>query len=207
MSFLPINSGSKLYAAIRVTYPAGQTCTCSDGSRILKAKDTDGDWLFAVPRAGTWTVTSGDKSKTVEISREGQSVNVNLDESHIVLDGEGFAESVTMTALNGGSFKTVSGAVEIYGNGNGNAYFYTGDVDVSKFSLMKVRMKGNTYASFGLGGKTAAPMTYSVQPKANNVEETLSLDLSEVSGTYNPGIYINLYTPEICATVYEWWFE
>ena len=74
--------GGKVFAVIGATYPAGSTCTCSNGSKTLKAKDTSGQALFTIPEAGTWTVTavSGDKSasKAVEITAEGQVENVKL---------------------------------------------------------------------------------------------------------------------------------
>ena len=74
--------GAKLFAAIGVTYPEGSTCTCTNGTKTLKAKTTSGQWVFAIPEAGTWTVTATDgtntKSESVNITAEGQSVNVEL---------------------------------------------------------------------------------------------------------------------------------
>lgn len=73
---------SKAYAAIGVTYPAGSTCTCTNGSKTLTAKDTTGKALFVIPSAGTWTVkaVSGSKSasKAVSITAEGQVETVEL---------------------------------------------------------------------------------------------------------------------------------
>ena len=66
---------SKPYAVIGVTYPSGSTCTCTNGSKTLTAKDTTGKALFVIPSAGTWTVKavsgSKSKSKTVSITAEG----------------------------------------------------------------------------------------------------------------------------------------
>ena len=73
-----LSGGTKLFAAIGVTYPAGSTCTCSNGTKTLKAKNTSGQWVFAIPEAGTWTVTAGDKSRSVSITKEGQFESVNL---------------------------------------------------------------------------------------------------------------------------------
>lgn len=57
------------FAAIAVTYPAGSSCTCSSGTKTLRAKDTSGSCLFLIPSAGTWTVsyTNGSKSDSREI--------------------------------------------------------------------------------------------------------------------------------------------
>ncbi len=74
--------GSKGVASIVVSYPAGSTCTCTLGSKVLTAKDTSGKWVFGLPTTGSWVVkaVSGDKtaSKTVSITAEGQIENVEL---------------------------------------------------------------------------------------------------------------------------------
>ena len=70
------------YAVIGVTYPSGATCTCTNGSKTLTAKDTTGKALFVIPSAGTWTVKavkgSKSKSKAVSITAEGQVKTVTL---------------------------------------------------------------------------------------------------------------------------------
>lgn len=72
----------KLFAVIAVTYPEGSICTCSDGTKTMKAKDTSGKALFNVPSAGAWTVSCTDgsstASKAVSITTEGQSESVTL---------------------------------------------------------------------------------------------------------------------------------
>lgn len=73
---------SKVYAVISVTYPSGSTCTCTNGSKTLTAKDTTGKALFVIPSAGTWTVKavkgSQSASKAVSITAEGQVATVTL---------------------------------------------------------------------------------------------------------------------------------
>ena len=72
----------KLFAAIGVTYPAGSTLTCTNGTKTLTAKTTSGQWVFAIPETGTWTVTATDgintKSQSVSITKEGQFESVEL---------------------------------------------------------------------------------------------------------------------------------
>ena len=62
---------SKAFAVIGVTYPAGSTCTCTDGTKTLTLKDTGGQGFFLIPYAAVWTVTASDgtntKSQSVEI--------------------------------------------------------------------------------------------------------------------------------------------
>lgn len=74
-------AGARLRSVISVTYPEGGVCTCSNGTKTLKARGTSGKALFNVS-TGTWTVTATDgnktKSTTVSITEEGQTAEVNL---------------------------------------------------------------------------------------------------------------------------------
>lgn len=82
------NGSAKAFAAISVTYPAGFVCTCTDGSKTLKLKDTSGQGVFWIPYAGAWTVKCFDgadydssankKSAYVEVTSEGQSISITL---------------------------------------------------------------------------------------------------------------------------------
>ena len=67
---------------IRVTYPAGDTCTCKNGSTTLTANASDGITVFLVPNTGTWTltVTNGTKTatKTVSITATSRFASVTL---------------------------------------------------------------------------------------------------------------------------------
>ena len=77
-----VGGGISPFAFIFATYPAGSVCTCTDGSRTLKLKDTSGYGVFYPPYAGTWIVTATDGDSTasqpVEITTEGQNVSVQL---------------------------------------------------------------------------------------------------------------------------------
>ena len=55
-------------ATINVTYPAGSTCTATDGVTTLTAPDTSGTWAFAVPNAGTWKIVSGNYRRFLAIA-------------------------------------------------------------------------------------------------------------------------------------------
>lgn len=69
-------------ATINITYPAGSTCTCTDGTTTLTAPDTSGTWACIVPNAGTWTATSTSgtetDSKAIAITTDGQNTSVEL---------------------------------------------------------------------------------------------------------------------------------
>ena len=99
-------SSAKVYAVIGVTYPSGATCTCTNGSKTLTAKDTTGKALFVIPSAGTWTVTavSGSKSasKAVSITAEGQVENVVLAyEFFIFKNGSGLTSGYSVAGSGG----------------------------------------------------------------------------------------------------------
>lgn len=78
--------GSDTYAFIIVTYPAGSTCTASNGTTTLTAPDTSGSVVFDIPTPSStpesWTVTSTNgvntATETVSITYDGQSESVNL---------------------------------------------------------------------------------------------------------------------------------
>ena len=69
-------------ATINITYPAGSTCTCSDGTTTISAPDTSGTWTCIVPNAGTWTVAATDgvenTSESVSITTDGQIAAIEL---------------------------------------------------------------------------------------------------------------------------------
>lgn len=102
----------KIYAVIGVTYPSGSTCTCTNGSKTLTAKNTSGKAIFVIPSAGTWTVkaVSGSKStsKTVSITAEGQVETVVLAYELVLFDNG------DVTSLTGGWKATYS--FEDYGS-------------------------------------------------------------------------------------------
>ena len=65
-------------ATIHVTYPAGSTCTATDGVTILTAPDTSGTWDCVVPNAGTWTVSlDSGFAEAVEITDNGAEKTIN----------------------------------------------------------------------------------------------------------------------------------
>lgn len=86
-----VGGGAKAFALISVTYPAGSTCTCTDGTKTLTLKNTSGQGIFLIPYAATWTVTATNgtntKSQSVEITTEGQSVSMTLSYELVLFDG------------------------------------------------------------------------------------------------------------------------
>ena len=91
MIYVLSGGADKPYAVIGVTYPSGATCTCTNVSKTLTAKDTTGKALFVIPSAGTWTVKAvkGSKStsKAVSITTEGQVETITLIFELILFNG------------------------------------------------------------------------------------------------------------------------
>lgn len=92
-----VAGSGKLFAAIGVTYPAGSTVTCTNGTKTLTAKTTSGQWVFAIPEPKTlpetWTVTATDKadstktkSQSVSITKEGQFESVELSYALVIIE-------------------------------------------------------------------------------------------------------------------------
>ena len=63
--FNMVGGGSSGIAYIGVTYPAGSTCTATQGSIILTAENTNGSYVFCVPSVGDWVVSCTDGAMTV----------------------------------------------------------------------------------------------------------------------------------------------
>ena len=153
-------------ATINITYPAGSTCTCSDGTTTLSAPDTSGTWTCTVPNAGTWTVTSTSgtetDSKAVTITTDGQSVSVALsyflwlykdgDTCDAVSGGwsspvwahEDFSKVVTFNE------SSMQISTEVFGGSVGYGHVFTNSViDLSEISTLKFRITGIGATSSG----------------------------------------------------------
>ena len=71
----------EVFAFIKVTYPSGYTCTCSNGSQTIYAEDTSGSYAVGVPSAGRWTISCPGSSitpKYATIVTEGTVMSVTL---------------------------------------------------------------------------------------------------------------------------------
>lgn len=135
---------SKPYAVIGVTYPSGSTCTCTNGSKILTAKDTTGKAMFVIPSAGTWTVKavkgSKSKSKAVSITAEGQVETVVLVYETVLWEAGadqntaitgGLAANNTTYVKIGSSTVTITGECTYFGSGS-HAWSYSGNFYTKK---------------------------------------------------------------------------
>lgn len=214
-------------ATIHVTYPAGSTCTATDGVTTLTAPDTSGTWDCVVPNAGTWTVTVADNSrkKTIIVDNDGQTVNVDLTKYYLYKSGDvysdrtggwtsegiiwgGAASSVTPARFEADSILLIRGSsVPCVVTRNG--------IDLSGFGRLCMRYTiGATDNQTRFGVINSTEMAYgwgssdypaSVQiPVANN--GIVTVEVSGISSNL-PVAITNHSTVGTTMTVYEVWIE
>lgn len=189
----------KLFAAIGVTYPVGSAVTCTNGTKTLTAKTTSGQWVFAIPQAGTWTVTATDgtntKSQSVEITSEGQSVNVTLSyRLNLYTNG---VENVAWTTKSGLSnvvhVSKESTRLKFYTSENitgDEAAAYTPAIDLSSYN--EVHVIGTYDSASGitievLNSSDSVVATTSVSKTSNDLTAVL-----DVSGITETDVYVRI---------------
>lgn len=182
-------------ATINVTYPAGSTCTCSDGTTTLTAPNTSGSWTCIVYNAGTWTVTSTSgtetDSKAVTITTDGQSTSVELSyalflfkpnaPSDIIAGEWEMPVNSTVTAEAELTVKSVN-------NYNGDRTISArtkGQIDLTEYSTLQATCKAS-------GGSDTKLEVYSGSSVVASVAigtdlTTVTVDISALSGLHSIG--------------------
>ncbi len=208
------------YAVIGATYPAGSTCTCTNGTRTVTLKDTSGTGLFKIPYAGTWTVTATNGTDTVSqavtISVKGQVETVTLDYGlYIIKNGKiqsiGFSTqlrtSYSMTLTQG------SGSITLKST---NTAKYSGlaadsKIDVSKYTTLYCKATATKASSvrFGLYSSISSNQPSPVISTELGTAYTTvpTLDLSAMTGEYYVGIDVYANMSTATATVTDFWLE
>lgn len=182
-------------ATINITYPAGSTCTCSDGATTLSAPDTSGTWACIVPNAGTWTVTSTSgtetDSKDVTITTDGQSTSVELSyalflfkpnaPSDIIAGEWEMPANSTVTAEAELTVKSVNN----FNNGRIISARTKGQIDMTEYSTLQATCKAsggsNTKLEVYSGSSTVASTAI-----GTNLT-TVTVDISALSGLHSIG--------------------
>ena len=182
-------------ATINVTYPAGSTCTCSDGTTTLTAPNTSGSWTCIVYNAGTWTATAtdGDKSKSADvvITTDGQTESVTLLYiTYLFKDGE------TYDSLTGGWQGTVYAekqALQLIVQAGKTQNVYTkSKVDMTDYSTISVKTDANVpNVSLSLIIEDSIVASKPVaKAELNTASDEVSLDISNITGSH----FIRLYS-------------
>lgn len=182
-------------ATINITYPAGSTCTCSDGTTTLSAPDTSGTWACIVPNTGTWTVTSTSgtetDSKSVTITTDGQSISVELSyalflfkpnaPSDIIAGEWEMPANSTVTAEAELTVKSVNN----FGGGRIISVRTKGQIDLTEYSTLQATCKAS-------GGSDTKLEVYSGSPVVASTAigtdlTTVTVDISALSGLHSIG--------------------
>ena len=190
---------AKAFAVIGVTYPAGYVCTCSDGIKTLKLKDTGGQGFFLIPYAGVWTVTATDgtntKAQSVEITSEGQSESVALNYAVDIFNG---GATVPFTARNAKNATVAIGDTLLF-QGNGEAYdkgalaYTTNKINITDYNSIVFEGSFTQVIDSNADRSRAGIMEAAAQSQQNWIASTIldttnnswTLDISSITGSYH----------------------
>lgn len=182
-------------ATINITYPAGSTCTCSDGTTTLSAPDTSGTWACIVPNAGTWTVTSTSgtetDSKAATITTDGQSTSVELSYALFLFKPNAPSDIIAgewEMPANSAVTAEAELTVKSVNNFNGNRIISArtkGQIDLTEYSTLQATCKAS-------GGSNTKLEVYSGSSVVASVAigtdlTTVTVDISALSGLHSIG--------------------
>lgn len=197
-------AGARLRSVIAVTYPEGSVCTCSNGTKTMKAKDTSGKALFNVA-VGEWTVTATDgsstASKAINITADGQSESVELDYFTYYYNKGDTCDSVTggwvKTGIGGSlNFNSASMTLVVNSLQNATNAATTNKVDLTNIKTLYFSVKSAT--TYPIPGYPRIGIATINNPKANTTSgwtatntlsssssfRTVSIDVSSCTGSY-----------------------
>lgn len=196
------------YALIAVTFPTGSVCTCTNGSKTLRAKDTGGAFLFAIPEAGTWVVSCTDGTKTstksVVIDSQYQTESILLAYELVLYDGSlSTPELRECTAVTGGWHGTKQGTY--YGDGEFHSesnqirlYRASGKaitaeplnaIDLTNYSTFKVYVNQQS-GNLALNVRATSPVGFDNPRTEITSTGWWTFDISSYTGDYYLGISV-----------------
>lgn len=182
-------------ATINITYPAGSTCTCSDGTTTLSAPDTSGTWACIVPNAGTWTVTSTSgtetDSKAVTITTDGQSTSVELSYALFLFKPNAPSDIIAgewEMPRNGAVTAEAELTVKSVNNYNANRLISArtkGQIDLTEYSTLQATCKASGGSDTKLEVYSGSSVVASAAIGTNLT--TVTVDISVLSGLHSIG--------------------
>lgn len=203
-------------ATINITYPAGSTCTCSDGTMTLSAPDTSGTWACIVPNAGTWTAAATDgvenTSESVSITTDGQTVAVELSYYTYLFKPNTDTTNVTggwqlnsNGSLDSAGEQLVATFTNAYNHGKAFNVATINKIDFTEFTTLVATCKatGNnnaapnsatfavasTQAGFNAAGTASTKVASTT---FSNSTTTVQIDVSGISGSYYVTFVVDL---------------
>lgn len=182
-------------ATINITYPAGSTCTCSDGTTTLSAPDTSGTWACIVPNAGTWTATSTSEtetdSKAVTITTDGQSTSVELSYALFLFKPNAPSDIIAgewEMPVNSTVTAEAELAVKSVNNYNGDSLISVrtkGQIDLTEYSTLQATCKASGGSNTKLEVYSGSSVVASAAIGLNLT--TVTVDISALSGLHSIG--------------------
>lgn len=206
-------------ATIAVTYPAGSTLTCTDGTATLTASTTTGSYTFAVPNSGTWTVKavsgSNSASQSVSITYSGQSASVTLSYRTYLFKNGDQCDSLTggwtgedgyawgSSKVNPGSIS--SGVISVTGSSSAVGVFGTWNkINFSAYKKLYVKASYGPSGSVGVRLVSGGNLTTSTVYAAGETPQgTTAIDVSGVTAS----AYVAFYATYGSLGVTEVWLE
>ena len=189
-------------ATIHITYPAGSTCTATDGVTTLTAPNTSGTWDIALSEPGTWTVAlDRGYREVIAVTKSGEyTVNkwhlYNSGDQCNAATGGLVSETIGNTSLVSPTFGdddiTISYS-RAFGTANKScAVRPSNTINLTNISALTVRVTtktgGSNYSKLGVSKtapNAASPIkTYPENYAAINSTGLISLDVSALSGAY-----------------------
>ena len=198
-------------ATIHVRYPAGSTCTATDGVTTLTAPDTSGTWDCVVPNAGTWTVSlDSGFSETVTITDNGEEQTI--DKWHLLKDGYGAVVpfSVLHVQQNAIVSITENGIVYTYSahEWSVSTVFTDNKIDLTGFKTLNVEAvitgtgQPGSFCGFVVSDAQGSPYSASARFSISSTKKVFSCSIESLSGQYYIGIEGGIY-----GTIYRIWLE
>ena len=195
-------------ATIHVTYPAGSTCTATDGTTTLTAPDTSGTWDCVVPNAGTWTLeitnSTYTASNAVSITADGQTESVSLSYTK-VLDISASKWTATSTKVTFADSGSSVAATIASANSSGIGGYLTSAVSLTNYSAVTANVTSTRNSTNGVVYKLKI-YDSSMEEVASKVfysltKEDVTIDVSSLSGDYYIGF--RLYNGTGTATFHS----
>lgn len=189
----------KAFAVIDVIYSEGATCTCSNGTRTLNAKDTSGHFMFIIPDNGEWTVIAEkdgtSKSETVNVT-ESKAYVVNISELMLYYYGNTYEENTGgWVSVYGndeyvGSFTLEEMRMNIaVGYHNDRSAFINTPIDLTSYKTLEVEIAWNDtntgyqpYMGVCSARPGAKPSYLASRKVSNTAKHIETLDISSVTG-------------------------
>lgn len=220
--------GGTAYAYIKVTYPAGSTCTCTKGTKTLRAKNTGGEYIFYIPEAGTWTVKCWDgatwetsdnkreKSVSIENQNQVESVIINY-WLYIYDDGVYYfpmtnAQAADSSGFTLGSFTDNSDSFTIgAGQIQGICRRTADKINISNYSTLNITAQFNGGSAYqkncAIIYADPAENHYRATVSIDTTLQTYSVDITSLSGEEYVGAYVVGNQSYSAIDVHSIWLE